>query len=76
MAVLKNDDSCTRRCEDSASDLSHLSTQTVFSMLDHLIQWARYKFQKLSVEKAAGKSNKDLTELSGWHSPLLQLNYL
>uniref|UniRef100_A0A670Y2E2 Serine/threonine-protein kinase ATR n=1 Tax=Pseudonaja textilis TaxID=8673 RepID=A0A670Y2E2_PSETE len=51
MAVLKNDDTCTRRCEDSASDLSHLSTQTVFSMLDHLTQWARYKFQKLSVEK-------------------------
>ncbi|XP_058044288.1 serine/threonine-protein kinase ATR isoform X2 [Ahaetulla prasina] len=64
MAVLKNDETCKRRCEDSASDLSHLSTQTVFSMLDHLTQWARYKFQKLSVEKAAGKSNKDLTELS------------
>ncbi|XP_060098281.1 serine/threonine-protein kinase ATR [Heteronotia binoei] len=63
MAVLKNDDTCARRCEDSASDLSHLSTQTVFSMLDHLTQWARYKFQKLSAEKAANKSNKDNMEL-------------
>ncbi|KAL8187826.1 UNVERIFIED_CONTAM: hypothetical protein K2H54_056449, partial [Gekko kuhli] len=63
MAVLKNDDTGARRCEDSASDLSHLSTQTIFSMLDHLTQWARYKFQKLSAEKAANKSNKDSVEL-------------
>ncbi|XP_066475341.1 serine/threonine-protein kinase ATR [Tiliqua scincoides] len=63
MAVLKNDDTCARRCEDSASDLSHLSTQTVFSMLDHLTQWARYKFQKLRAEKAASKLNKDNVEL-------------
>ncbi|XP_053162859.1 serine/threonine-protein kinase ATR isoform X2 [Hemicordylus capensis] len=58
MAVLKNDDTCVRRWEDNASDLSHLSTQTVFSMLDHLTQWARYKFKKISAEKAANKSSK------------------
>ncbi|XP_072852125.2 serine/threonine-protein kinase ATR [Pogona vitticeps] len=63
MAVLKNDDTCARRCEDSASDLSHLSTQTVFSMVDHLTQWTRYKFQKLSAEKSASKSNKNHGEL-------------
>lgn len=65
MAVLQNGDTGAR-CEDSASDLSHLSTQTIFSMLDHLTQWARYKFQKLSAEKAANKSNKDNVELQGW----------
>ncbi|XP_062988227.1 serine/threonine-protein kinase ATR [Elgaria multicarinata webbii] len=63
MAVLKNDDTCVRLCEDSASDLIQLSTQTVFSMLDHLTQWARYKFQRLSAEKAASKSNKGHAEL-------------
>ncbi|XP_061492905.1 serine/threonine-protein kinase ATR isoform X2 [Rhineura floridana] len=63
MAVLKDDDPCARQCEDNASDLSHLSTQTVFSMLDHLTQWARYKFQSLSAEKAASKSSKDHAEL-------------
>ncbi|XP_042314459.1 serine/threonine-protein kinase ATR [Sceloporus undulatus] len=62
MAVLKNDDASPRQCEDSASDLSHLSTQTVFSMLDHLTQWARYKFQKLSADKTSSKSNKDQGE--------------
>nr|XP_008104413.1 PREDICTED: serine/threonine-protein kinase ATR isoform X1 [Anolis carolinensis] len=62
MAVLKNDDTISRPCEDSASDLSHLSTQTIFSMLDHLTQWARYKFQKLSADKASIKPSKDLTE--------------
>ncbi|EMP40340.1 Serine/threonine-protein kinase ATR [Chelonia mydas] len=51
MAVLKHDDLCTRRLQDSASDLSQLSTQTVFSMLDHLTQWARHKFQMLIAEK-------------------------
>lgn len=65
MAVLKTDDIWARQCEESASDLSHLSTQTVFSMLDHLTQWDRKTFQKLSVEKAASKSNKDNAELQG-----------
>uniref|UniRef100_A0A8C3KDA1 Serine/threonine-protein kinase ATR n=1 Tax=Calidris pygmaea TaxID=425635 RepID=A0A8C3KDA1_9CHAR len=56
MAVLKHDDQSARRLEDSASDLSQLSTQTVFSMLDHLTQWARHKFQVLIAEKSTGKS--------------------
>lgn len=63
MAVLKHDDQSSRRLEDSASDLSQLSTQTVFSMLDHLTQWARHKFQTLIAEKNAGKSSKDRSDL-------------
>ncbi|XP_032621521.1 serine/threonine-protein kinase ATR isoform X5 [Chelonoidis abingdonii] len=63
MAVLKHDDMCTRRLQDSASDLSQLSTQTVFSMLDHLTQWARHKFQMLIAEKTVSKSSKDRGDL-------------
>ncbi|XP_014733404.1 PREDICTED: serine/threonine-protein kinase ATR isoform X1 [Sturnus vulgaris] len=63
MAVLKHDDQSSRRLEDSASDLSQLSTQTVFSMLDHLTQWARHKFQTLIAEKNVGKSSKDRSDL-------------
>ncbi|XP_067399504.1 serine/threonine-protein kinase ATR [Emydura macquarii macquarii] len=63
MAVLKHDDLCTRRLQDSASDLSQLSTQTVFSMLDHLTQWARHKFQMLIAEKTVSKSSKDRGDL-------------
>ncbi|OXB65008.1 hypothetical protein ASZ78_000217 [Callipepla squamata] len=63
MAVLKHDDQCSRRLQDSASDLSQLSTQTVFSMLDHLTQWARHKFQMLIAEKNASKSSKDRSDL-------------
>ncbi|XP_019359111.1 PREDICTED: serine/threonine-protein kinase ATR isoform X2 [Gavialis gangeticus] len=59
MAVLKHDDLCNRRLQDSALDLSQLSTQTVFSMLDHLTQWARHKFQMLIAEKTTSKSNRD-----------------
>lgn len=63
MAVLKHDDQCSRRLQDSASDLSQLSTQTVFSMLDHLTQWARHKFQMLIAEKNTSKSSKDKSDL-------------
>ncbi|XP_035400386.1 serine/threonine-protein kinase ATR isoform X3 [Cygnus atratus] len=63
MAVLKHDDQCTRRLQDSASDLSQLSTQTVFSMLDHLTQWARHKFQMHIAEKNPSKSSKDRGDL-------------
>ncbi|XP_044146292.1 serine/threonine-protein kinase ATR isoform X2 [Bufo gargarizans] len=55
-AVLKHDDPRVRRLQDNASDLSQLSTQTVFSMIDHLTQWAREKFQALHAEKSNGKS--------------------
>ncbi|OCT80913.1 hypothetical protein XELAEV_18027725mg [Xenopus laevis] len=55
MAVLKHEDPLMRRLQDSASDLSQLSTQTVFSMLDHLTQWAREKFQALNAEKTNPK---------------------
>uniref|UniRef100_A0A8C5MNU7 Serine/threonine-protein kinase ATR n=1 Tax=Leptobrachium leishanense TaxID=445787 RepID=A0A8C5MNU7_9ANUR len=50
MAVLKHEDAWVRRLQDNASDLSQLSTQTVFSMLDHLTQWARVRFQALNAE--------------------------
>lgn len=63
MAVLKHDDQCIRRLQDSASDLSQLSTQTVFSMLDHLTQWARHKFQMHIAEKNPSKSCKDRGDL-------------
>ncbi|CAH2247104.1 serine threonine- kinase atr isoform X1 [Pelobates cultripes] len=55
MAVLKHEDPWVRRLQDNASDLSQLSTQTVFSMLDHLTQWARQKFQVLNAEKTTAK---------------------
>uniref|UniRef100_A0A6I8NKR0 Serine/threonine-protein kinase ATR n=1 Tax=Ornithorhynchus anatinus TaxID=9258 RepID=A0A6I8NKR0_ORNAN len=65
MAVLKNDDPHMARLQDSASDLSQLSTQTVFSMLDHLTQWARHKFQALNAEKVShNKSSKDKADLN------------
>ncbi|XP_006869932.1 PREDICTED: serine/threonine-protein kinase ATR [Chrysochloris asiatica] len=60
MAVLKHDDQHTISTQYSASDLCQLSTQTVFSMLDHLTQWARHKFQSLKAEKfPQSKSNRD-----------------
>ncbi|XP_073659836.1 serine/threonine-protein kinase ATR isoform X4 [Tursiops truncatus] len=60
MAVLKHDDQHTISTQDSASDLCQLSTQTVFSMLDHLTQWARHKFQALNAEKfPQGKSSRN-----------------
>ncbi|XP_053567639.1 serine/threonine-protein kinase ATR [Bombina bombina] len=63
MAVLKHDDPWTRRLQDNASDLSQLSTQTVFSMIDHLTQWARHKFQALHAETPNTKPGKDRGEL-------------
>uniref|UniRef100_H3ANL6 Serine/threonine-protein kinase ATR n=1 Tax=Latimeria chalumnae TaxID=7897 RepID=H3ANL6_LATCH len=59
LAVFKHDDPQSRRLQDNASDLSQLSTQTVFSMLDHLTQWARHKFQALNADRTAGKSSRD-----------------
>ncbi|XP_075426221.1 serine/threonine-protein kinase ATR isoform X3 [Ascaphus truei] len=62
MAVLKHDDPWTRRLQDNASDLSQLSTQTVFSVIDHLTQWARQKFQALNAENTNTKPGKDRGE--------------
>ncbi|XP_045440081.1 serine/threonine-protein kinase ATR isoform X4 [Pipistrellus kuhlii] len=60
MAVLKHDDQHTINTQYSASDLCQLSTQTVFSMIDHLTQWSRHKFQALNAEKfPPSKSNRD-----------------
>ncbi|XP_066455638.1 serine/threonine-protein kinase ATR [Eleutherodactylus coqui] len=58
MAVLKHDDPWVRRLQDNASDLSQLSTQTVFSMLDHLTQWAREK----NNTKHGGRGETEVTD--------------
>ena len=66
MAVLKHDDQQTVNTQDIASDLCQLSTQTVFSMLDHLTQWARHKFQTLKAEKCPhSKSNRNKVDSVG-----------
>ncbi|TRY93694.1 hypothetical protein DNTS_029400 [Danionella cerebrum] len=55
MAVLKEGDPRLVRLQENASSLSQLSTQTVFSMLDHLTQWSRHKLQSMSTNKRTGK---------------------
>ncbi|XP_031199912.1 serine/threonine-protein kinase ATR [Mastomys coucha] len=64
MAVLKHDDQHAISTQDSASDLCQLSTQTVFSMLDHLTQWARHKFQALNAEKLAQNKPKGVSNVN------------
>ncbi len=59
MAVLKEGDPRLLRLQDNASSLSQLSTQTVFSMLDHLTQWSRHKLQSLSASKRPGKHARE-----------------
>ncbi|XP_042521644.1 serine/threonine-protein kinase ATR [Dipodomys spectabilis] len=60
MAVLKHDDQQSASAQDHASDLCQLSIQTVFSMLDHLAQWARHRFQEMNAEDAPqSKSSKE-----------------
>ncbi|XP_053774486.1 serine/threonine-protein kinase ATR isoform X2 [Desmodus rotundus] len=60
MAVVKHEDQHDISTQDSASDLCQLSTQTVFSMIDHLTQWSRHKFQALNAEKLPqSKSNRE-----------------
>uniref|UniRef100_A0AAY4APV8 Serine/threonine-protein kinase ATR n=1 Tax=Denticeps clupeoides TaxID=299321 RepID=A0AAY4APV8_9TELE len=56
MAVLKEDDQRVSQLQEAASSLSQLSTQTVFSMLDHLTQWSRHKLQSLSGTKSSSRS--------------------
>lgn len=66
MAVLKHDDQHTINTQYSASDLCQLSTQTVFSMIDHITQWSRHKFQTLHAEKfPPGRSNRDKVDSMG-----------
>ncbi|XP_016399857.1 serine/threonine-protein kinase ATR [Sinocyclocheilus rhinocerous] len=59
MAVLKEGDPRLVRLQENASSLSQLSTQTVFSMLDHLTQWSRHKLQSLSTNKRPGKHARE-----------------
>uniref|UniRef100_A0A3B1KAQ1 Serine/threonine-protein kinase ATR n=1 Tax=Astyanax mexicanus TaxID=7994 RepID=A0A3B1KAQ1_ASTMX len=59
MAVLKEDDPRLARLQENASSLSQLSTQTIFSMLDHLTQWGRYRLQTLSTAKTSGVENSE-----------------
>lgn len=43
LAVLtEGDGRGSGRCQETASSLSQLSIQTVFSMLSHLTQWSRH----------------------------------
>nr|XP_015216835.1 PREDICTED: serine/threonine-protein kinase ATR isoform X1 [Lepisosteus oculatus] len=64
MAVLDEGDSRIAQLQENDSGLSQLSTQTVFSMLDHLTQWARHKSQALNPKKSAGHSSRDHGQLS------------
>uniref|UniRef100_A0AAR2K244 Serine/threonine-protein kinase ATR n=1 Tax=Pygocentrus nattereri TaxID=42514 RepID=A0AAR2K244_PYGNA len=59
MAVLQEDDPRLAQLQENASSLSQLSTQTVFSMLDHLTQWGRHKLQTLSTAKTSGRHTLD-----------------
>lgn len=59
MAVLKEGDPRLARLQENASSLSQLSTQTVFSMLDHLTQWSRHKLQSMSTNKRSGKHARE-----------------
>ncbi|XP_028647910.2 serine/threonine-protein kinase ATR isoform X1 [Erpetoichthys calabaricus] len=59
MAVLNEDSSRMVRLQDGASDLIQLSTQTVFSMYDHLTQWSRHTLQTLNTEKSKERPNRD-----------------
>ncbi|KAG2462678.1 ATR kinase, partial [Polypterus senegalus] len=59
MAVLNEDSHRMVRLQDGASDLIQLSTQTVFSMYDHLTQWSRHTLQTLNTEKSKERPNRD-----------------
>ena len=61
MAVLQEDDPRLAQLQENASSLSQLSTQTVFSMLDHLTQWGRHRLQSLSTAKTSGRHARDQT---------------
>ncbi|XP_060762548.1 serine/threonine-protein kinase ATR isoform X2 [Neoarius graeffei] len=59
MGVLKEDEPHLSQLQENASSLAQLSTQTVFSMLDHLTQWGRYRLQTLSTAKTSGRQNRE-----------------
>lgn len=63
MAVLKEEEPHLSQLQENASSLAQLSTQTVFSMLDHLTQWGRYRLQTLSTAKSSGRQNRDSQNL-------------
>uniref|UniRef100_A0AAY5ETL9 Serine/threonine-protein kinase ATR n=1 Tax=Electrophorus electricus TaxID=8005 RepID=A0AAY5ETL9_ELEEL len=63
MAVLKEDDMRLSRLQEHASGLCQLSTQTVFSVLDHLTQWGRHKLQTLSAAKSSGRFVREQHQL-------------
>ena len=45
------------KAEDQRSgDVSHMSAQTVFSVLDYLTRWKRHRVQMLSVSRTQKKS--------------------
>ena len=55
----------------SASDLRHMSAQTVFSVLDHLTKWKREKFSILSVEAANLKARGKTVNFGRLHQSVL-----
>lgn len=59
MAVLKEDDQRSSGLQETTSSLNQLSTQTVFSMLDHLTLWGRHVLQSLRRNKAPVQSNRE-----------------
>ncbi|XP_062843465.1 serine/threonine-protein kinase ATR [Trichomycterus rosablanca] len=63
MAVLKEDEPSLSQLEENASSLTQLSTQTVFSMMDHLTQWGRHRLQTLSTAKSSGRHSRDTHHL-------------
>ncbi|TST47705.1 Serine/threonine-protein kinase ATR [Bagarius yarrelli] len=63
MAVLKEDEPRLSQLQENASSLVQLSTQTVFSMLDHLTQWGRHKLQTLSTAKSSGRQSREALNL-------------
>ncbi|XP_076149495.1 serine/threonine-protein kinase ATR isoform X1 [Alosa pseudoharengus] len=58
MAVIKEDDQRLSRLQETTSSLSQLSTQTVFSMLDHLTLWGRHMMQSLRRNKPPVQTNR------------------
>uniref|UniRef100_A0A671W862 Serine/threonine-protein kinase ATR n=1 Tax=Sparus aurata TaxID=8175 RepID=A0A671W862_SPAAU len=66
LAVLKDGDGRGGgRCQDTASSLSQLSIQTVFSMLSHLMQWSRHILYSKPKNNESGDYQRVVAFLKG-----------
>ncbi|XP_041809950.1 serine/threonine-protein kinase ATR [Chelmon rostratus] len=65
MAVLTEGDGRGGRCQETASSLSQLSIQTVFSMLSHLTQWSRHILYSKSKSNESGDYQRVVAFLKG-----------